>query len=185
MKSTGATMVLIGCLAAGLSGCATLANTQVPRIVNTNAYPLKQFVLDARISVRRGEQLDTARINWRRAAGRDVVRVFAPFGAQVAELVVDDHGATLTQGRSEERDTDVASLSQTIFGVSITLEQLLAWLQGEATNLTGAQEWHLELGSMVSFGPISLAKRIVATRGDQVVRLVLDDFSVDAPAAGR
>ena len=148
------------------------------------------FSLIGRISVRVGDKLDSGKIQWRRALDEERIGLYSPLGSQVAELVLDKAKSivTLRQGAETTTAGSVGELTQSMLGTPLDLDLLNAWVQGvglvenQATdvNLANGEKWRVtaERFNVAGLGGnYRFASRVTATRGDVVVRLVIDEWT--------
>jgi outer membrane biogenesis lipoprotein LolB len=185
-----------------LAGCATTpvaTLTTESKVLDANVVFLDRFVLKGRLSVRVGEKLDGARIEWTREAGplpaetRESMRFFTPFGSQVAEVIAEKGKATLRRDKETLEAASMATLTQQLVGVAINTDSLARWVQGidldKAVPVTLSQDstssdsqprkWQI---TAENFRPITgapgsrVAARINAIEGDTVLRLVIDEI---------
>jgi outer membrane biogenesis lipoprotein LolB len=198
-------LVMASLLAILLTSCATTPVVAPPAELKThdaNVVFLDRFVLKGRLSVRVGEKLDTARIEWTRestpnatssAETRESMRFFTPFGSQVAEVIAEKGKATLRRDKEIFEATGMAALTQQLVGVAINTDSLARWVQGidldKAVPVTLSQDstssdsqprkWQI---TAENFRPITgapgsrVAARINAIEGDTVLRLVIDEI---------
>lgn len=137
------------------------------------------FLLKARVSVRQDQKIDSFTLEWTRSqsdgAPRDIMRILTPFGSQVAELTITPTLALLVHGSERQEAANVEELTKPLLGIAMTPNQLLDWLR--RTSPEPLQGWTVSGERITAFGAVALATRVSAVRGDQVVRVVLDDFS--------
>jgi outer membrane biogenesis lipoprotein LolB len=97
-------------------------------------------------------------------------------GNEVARIVSGPEGATLTQaGGHEENAASFAELTERIVGIALDPATLASWLHG-ATPPATPGGWSVTIEQTQRAGEVHLARRINATRGDVVVRLVVDEY---------
>jgi outer membrane biogenesis lipoprotein LolB len=148
---------------------------------------IQQFSLRGRLSVRVADRIDTAEIRWVRGTTSESLKVYTPFGNQIAELQVTASGARLIRGDQVEVAPDVATLTERLFGISIDTSHLARWVQGlgldaASVSKAGGRIWQLEAENIRMLGAGRVAGRITARDGDTVVRLVVDSFEAgEAP----
>jgi outer membrane lipoprotein LolB len=164
----------IVCLVWLLGACAGLPpESQIRRTPRT----LAEFEIDGRISIRVGQERHYANIAWRHSAERDDVLLTTPLGQGVAELSRDAGGARLlTSDRREVRAGDWEDLSERLFGSRLPLNDLPAWMAGQAP--PAASGWHVEYLDYQSSAPDALPVLIEARRGDIGVRMKINDWVV-------
>jgi outer membrane biogenesis lipoprotein LolB len=190
-------VVVVVCLALS-AGCASLPNPPAsPRENASITAPdkvIQQFVLMGRISIRVGDKLDTARIEWTRDVGaarptRESMKFFTPFGSQVAEITTTEKGVVLRQGESVVEAADFAWLTNQLFGVAIDTASLAKWVQGAELDRaqpisygepgSAPRKWQI---TAENFRPVEgvpgarVAARVTAIEGDTVLRVVVDQF---------
>ena len=166
--------VLAACAAAlWLAACASLPPPQpLPDLAGVPA----SFEMSGRISVRLADRSEIARLRWTRRGPQDLWIIASPLGNEVARISADASGATLS-GPAEEQAESFAALTEKLLGVPIEPAQLAAWLHGKVP-AAAAGDWKVTLDETQRAGQLDLAKRLTATRGDVVVRLVVDDYRV-------
>ena len=144
------------------------------------------FSLNGRISVRINDRIDSGQIRWHRNADEERIGLYSPLGSQVAELVSDRRAGTVTlrQGKETTSAATVAALTQSLFGVPLDLKRLAAWAQGVGLvenefadiALDNGEIWRVSAERYQSVGNHQFASRVIATSGDIVVRLVVDEW---------
>lgn len=166
--------VTIVCLVWLLGACASLPpEPQVRRTPRS----LAEFEIDGRISIRVGQERHFANIFWRHAPDRDEVLLTTPLGQGVAELSRDGGGARLlTSDRREVRANDWEELSERLFGSRLPLNNLPAWLMGQAPPEVSG--WQVEYLDYQSGAADALPVLIEAHRGDVGVRFKIYEWVV-------
>ena len=156
-----------------LGACATLqAPSALPELASAPA----AFEMSGRLSVRQGERSDIARLRWTHKVDGDLWVVASPLGNEVARIESSGSGASLTRaGVPAERAASFAELTQRLLGASLDPAALASWLHGGARDETPT-DWKVKVEETQRAGAIDLARRMSATRGDVVVRLVVDDY---------
>lgn len=165
---------LLACGLLALAGCAVLepARTPPPELA---AVP-RAFEMAGRISVRVAERNDIARLRWTHRPASDAWVVSSPVGNEVARIESDAAGAVLRRaGAAEERAPSFAALSERLFGAALDPAALAAWLHG-APPAAGGAHWRVTIDETQRAGSVELARRMTATRGDIVVKLVVDSY---------
>ena len=171
-----------------LSACTSLVAPRATSHVVVGEKLLAQhFSLYGRISVRVNDRIDSGQIRWHRNADEERIGLYSPLGSQVAELVSDrrTRAVTLRQGKETTSSTSVAALTMSLFGVPLDLERMAAWAQGaglvenEVTDIAfdNGEIWRVSAERYQSVGNHQFASRVIATRGDIVVRLVVDEWT--------
>lgn len=166
-------------LAAGCSTVVPPADRGAPP-----AAPSRHFALDARLSIRAGQQVDIVSLRWQRDPDEESLQVLSPLGSTVARLyqkageeaVLDEGGGRIRRGAS------LATLIAGVLGQPVPVDQLRWWVQGWQEE-GGARlpegefrygEWTVTLERAVQ-GQVS---HLLAVNGDLRVRLVVDRFEV-------
>lgn len=111
-----------------LAGCAT---TPAPKAPAANAGPpvAGAFALEGRISVHYGEQNLSGKFTWEHTPATDDVGLASPLGTQMAQIVRDEHGVTLTDSNQRKfHARDVESLTQSRLGWRMPLAGLTDWV---------------------------------------------------------
>lgn len=162
-----------GLLALGLAACAALAPpAPLPQLA---AVP-HAFEISGRLLVRQGDRSDIARLRWSHRPHADVWVIASPLGNEVARIESSAEGATLVQadGASESAPT-FAALTERLFGVGLDPAVVAQWLHGTGRP-DAASGWALSIEETQRAGSVELARRMSATRGDVLVRLVVDEY---------
>ena len=164
--------VLAACATAlWLAACATIPPPQpLPDLAAAPA----SFEMSGRISVRTAGKSEIARLRWTRRAGEDLWIIASPLGNEVARIRSDPTGASLS-GPAEEHAASFSALTERLLGVPLDPAELAAWLHGKVP-AEAAGGWKVVLDETQRAGRLDLAKRLTASRGDVVVRVVVDDY---------
>ena len=170
-------------LALLLSACASVP---VPQATDTNYAYTERFTLSARVSVRVGDKLDTVKLDWTRTPPVEVIKIFTPFGAQVAEIIANRDGATVKNASGTQSAATVADITASALGVRLDTAMLARWVQGRdlknATNFAVFPEsgvaatWTVEAENFRVIDGARVAGRVTAISGDTVVKVVVDEF---------
>lgn len=161
-------------LAAAATACASLAPP--PALAPLEAVPAA-FEVAGRLSVRQGSSGEIAKMRWTHRPGSDLWIVSSPLGTEVARIDSGPEGATLTRaGEAPERAGSFAELSARLFGAEIEPGALGAWLHGAREAGAIATGWSVAIEETERAGTVEIARRITATRGDIVVKLVVDSY---------
>lgn len=90
---------------------------------------IETFAVEGRIVIRQGENHHVSGVVWEHAMRRDEMRLTAPLGQTVAELVRDRDGARLrlSDGR-ETNAADLESLTEALFGIDLPLTAMPFWI---------------------------------------------------------
>jgi len=126
-----AALLIVG---GALAGCATSPPEASP--APAAAEPLEQargFDLDGRIAVHYGDESLSGKFTWSHAPESDQVSLATPLGNQLAQIVRDGAGVTLTNSRRERYSApDVESLTDAQLGWRLPLTGLTEWVRGRA-----------------------------------------------------
>jgi len=134
------------------------------------------FELNGRLAVRQADRSEIARLRWTHRPGADVWIVSSPLGNEVARIESGPAGARLSQAAGAPREAaSFAALTETVLGVALDPVLLAAWLHG-ADGDGAPSEWKVAVDERQEAGAISIARRISASRGDILVRLVVDEY---------
>lgn len=170
-----------------LAGCATSHPPSLAPMASSVASPATYFSLRGRISVRVGDRLDPGQIRWNRAPGEERIQLFTPLGSQVAELTRPASGpVTLKKGDETMVAPSVDALAMTMLGVALDLDAVAGWVQGVGlvdgatteVRMANGDVWQVTAENVRPSGAHRVASRVSAIRGDTVVRLVIDEWSV-------
>ena len=133
--------------------------------------------MSARISVRQGDRSDIARLRWVRRAGSDQWVFSSPLGNEIARIDSGPRGATLARaGGPGESAASFAELTERVLGIGLDPDQLAAWLHGRPGASGLPSDWSVSVDEKQTAGAVELARRITASRGDVVVKLVVDTY---------
>ena len=173
-----------------LTGCALLQN--VPSVAvtasGTAISPAAFFTLQGRISVRVGDKLETGKILWARLPAEERIELFTPFGNQIAELVrLKDGRVNLRRGRETETAASMEEITSTLLGVPLDLDAVALWTQGigliedapTERSFAHGDPWQVTVERLQTRGAYKFATRVLAIRGDTVVRLVIDEWRAE------
>ncbi len=143
------------------------------------------FEMRGRISVRAGDRIDSGQLRWTRTALAEEMGLFSPFGNQVAQ--VSQAGTGPARMRRGEEIVEAASLNELavqLLGVPVETERIAGWVQGAGLRDGGEVEvfvgtgepWRVLAEEYRPAPPFRYAHRVTATRGDVVVKLVIDEW---------
>lgn len=156
-----------------LAACASLAPPQP--LPSLSSVP-QAFELSGRLAVRQGDRSEIARLRWTHRANADLWIVASPLGNEVARIESGAAGARLSSASGETREAaSFAALTESVLGVALDPATLARWLHGGEGD--GApSDWKVAIDERQEAGAVSIARRISASRGDVVVRLVVDEY---------
>ncbi|QJR13638.1 outer membrane lipoprotein LolB [Usitatibacter palustris] len=131
-----------------------------------------------RISVRQGQSGEIARLRWTHRGTSDIWVVSSPVGNEVARIDSNTQGARLTRADAIPMEAEsFAALTENLLGARLEPADMARWLHGEPASRDAAG-WQVSIDESQPAGRVQLARRITATRGDVVVKLVVDDYRV-------
>jgi outer membrane lipoprotein LolB len=114
-----------------LSACASLSAPTSVRPADVAAD--EAFVIDGRLSARRGTDAVTANFTWRHHSPIDELSVTTPLGQEVAELRGDTQAKRVevrtADGRTDEAP-DWSTLTERALGFRLPIDGLAAWVRG-------------------------------------------------------
>ena len=156
-----------------LAACATPPPAPLPSL---SAVP-KSFEMSARISIRQGDRSDIATLRWTRRADSDQWAFLTPLGHEVARIESNARGAVLERaGEEREEAPSFEALTARVLGIGLDPAQLSGWLHGQVPARGASADWSVSIDETQSAGALQLARRITATRGDVVIKLVVDNY---------
>ena len=133
--------------------------------------------MSGRLSIRQSDRSDIARLRWTRRPGSDQWVFASPIGNEVARIESGSGGARLTRaGAGSEEAASFEALTERVLGIALDPAQLSAWLHGESRSGGLPAEWKVTVDETQPAGAITLARRVTATRGDVVLKLVVDEY---------
>ncbi|MBC8023201.1 MAG: outer membrane lipoprotein LolB [Burkholderiales bacterium] len=131
--------------------------------------------MTGRLAVRQGDRSDIAKLRWTHQRAGDVWVISSPLGNEVARIESSGRGATLQRaGSAPESAADFPSLTERLLGVPLDPVALAGWLHGSAASMPGG--WNVAIEETQAAGAIDIARRIIASRGEVSVRLVVDEY---------
>ena len=133
--------------------------------------------MNARLSIRQGDRSDIAKLRWTRRPASDLWVFSSPIGNEVARIESGAGGATLLRaGAGREEAPSFEALTERVLGVGLDPRELSAWLHAQPTPRGAPAEWKVTIDEKQAAGAIDIARRVTATRGDVVVKLVIDEY---------
>jgi len=178
-------LVTLAMLACGLVGCAQVTQPAAdPGAAMGSATAARYFVLKGRISVRVAQQLESGQISWTRLPGEERLGLFTPLGSQVAEIVSDRSGVVMRRGEETVTAQSIGELTGDLLGVPLDLNVIAAWSQGvglvdgetRVMQMADGEQWQVTAERFQQRGGYLYAVRVSASRGDTVVKLVVDEW---------
>jgi outer membrane lipoprotein LolB len=156
---------------------------------------LPAYTLEGRVAVRSGEEGWQASVRWRQRGEVSEVRLSGPFGAGALRLRFDGAELTVTTSRGQVLRGDEAALTlREQLGFDPPIAELRRWILADAappesTALIEAgangrpatlqqQDWRIAFedyhAQSVKGATVQMPRRIIATRADVRLRLVVD-----------
>jgi outer membrane biogenesis lipoprotein LolB len=133
--------------------------------------------MSARLSIRQGDRSDIARLRWAHRARSDQWVFSSPIGNEVARIESSGQGATLERaGAGREEAPSFEILTERLLGVGLDPKELSGWLHAQPSSRGTPADWKVTIDEKQSAGAVELARRVTATRGDIVVKLVIDNY---------
>lgn len=184
-----------------LSACVTRPPAAAPD-AGQQAVLLRElpaYTLEGRVAVRSGEEGWQASVRWRQREAVSEVRLAGPFGAGALQLRFDGALLTLATSRGEELTGEDAALAlRQQLGFDPPLAELRHWLLAQAAPPESAarveagangrpatlqqQDWRISFedyrAQPLGRALVQLPRRLVATRGDVRLRLVVDRWQL-------
>jgi outer membrane lipoprotein LolB len=211
-SGSAARAALFACLATFLSSCATVSTLPSPAASSSQTgmqdatRPYRQAIdFAGRLSLRyqgndRQEALHGS-FNWAQGPQETTVTLLSPLGQTLAVITDNASGATLTQsGQPVRTAADVDALTANTLGWPLPIAGLRNWLQGFATDRSGARfvatpatsevqtkdGWQIQYSAWTEPDGASgqlLPRRIDLSRntaqaGDISLRIVIDSWQV-------
>ena len=166
-----------GALAALLAACASLAP---PPPVSLEGLP-PSFEMAGRLSVAQDGAGEIVRIRWAHRGGRDEIALSSPVGGDLALIEGGPGGYLLNRpGQTPIEYGTFSDLTSHLLSASIDRSQFIAWLHARVPTGRAAQGWAVEVPETQQASGLTVARRVVATREESVVKLVVDRYRTPA-----
>ena len=157
--------------------------------VSIAAY-VAQFELTGRLSVRDGQRGEFGTLRWQRTAASQQIQLLSPLGQTVAQLTQQTGGKAVLVANNETRTAaTLTELTREALGTAVPIDELAHWVQGhagvsgsvaQAASAPTAQfqhaGWQVEIENYRTIEGSAIAGRVVAIKGDVVVKLVIDEW---------
>jgi outer membrane biogenesis lipoprotein LolB len=156
--------------------CAACAVAPIPQasLPQLSAVPAS-FEMSGRLALRQGDRSEIARLRWEHTPQSDRWVIASPLGNEVARIESGPRGATLKRaGGDDEEAPSFAALTERLLGISLEPATLARWLHGSVPADSGG--WTVAIEETQRAGAVEMARRLSATRGDIVIRLVVDEY---------
>lgn len=182
-------------VALAIASCALVAGCAIPGPKPDTAQSAPSadtFAIEGRVSVRYGEESLSGKIAWAHSAARDEISLASPLGNQLALIVREPAGVTLTDANQVKyRAADVETLTERQLGWRLPLAGLSDWVRSRPgvnavarRDVAGRPTRISEAGWEIDFdyeGDARLPRRLVMvfTRAERPleIRLVIDGWS--------
>lgn len=173
MPSRPIARLAAGFLALGLSACAALAP---PPPVSLEGLP-SSFEMAGRLSVAEGGAGEIVRLRWAHRGDRDEIALSTPVGGDLALIEGGSSGYLLNRpGHAPIEYGTFADLTSHLLSASIDRSMFIAWLHGRVPSGKAAQGWTVEIPETQEASGVRVARRVVASREETVVKLVVDRY---------
>ncbi len=197
MASALAALLLSGCVSRPVRTPEVPVDPVQAQAQDRERAVIAQWGLSGRIAVSNGKQGGSGRIDWQQADDRYTVALSAPITRQSWRLSGDAAGARLEGIEGGPRASpDVEAMLLETTGWNIPVRALADWVRG-----VGAPEadfgaariaygdgnrpvrleqagWTIDYSQWQADAAPSMPLRLVATRGDAKVRLIVDEWAV-------
>lgn len=195
--------LLAGCVSKPVQPQAPVDSAQA-RVNDAQRTAITAWRLSGRVAVSNGSQGGSGRLDWRQHDDRYEISLSAPVTRQGWRLIGDNAGARLEGIKDGPREsTDVEQLLLTETGWDIPVRALVAWVRGVGAtegiaaparvvygngNVPSVIEqmgWRIDYRDWhpAKDAHPALPKRIEAERDAAKVRLIVDEWTVEAMAA--
>jgi outer membrane lipoprotein LolB len=191
MRCRGRLVLLALGTAATLAGCASLP-APLPLSASAQSAPADAFAFSGRIAVIENDHNTSGGIQWRHEGARDDILLLTPLGQGVAQIGSDADGATLrTNDGKVYRAPDAGQLTFNVTGWRIPVAGMVFWLRGSPQPGSTAHEerddkgrlqrltqdeWKIEYPAYFDAPDDSLPRRVVLTRPEFELKLVIDNW---------
>ncbi len=172
-----------------IAACAAVAPAPVRELPRE---AIREFSLQARLSITRGAERVAVSIDWQHQGTRDDITVLSPLGQTLAHLVADETGAQLeTADRQRWQAASLDALTERALGTPLPLSGLPDWVLGRAREPQGGERdvlgrwkkfheagWQVVFGEYESEAAQALPRLIDLARGEVSVRIRTDQWMV-------
>ncbi len=121
------------CVSMLLPACTSVPMTAVPTGFASPAQTLThQFSLAGRFSAKNGAEQVSGQFRYSQNDAERTLNLFSPLGTPLADIVANQHAATLTQANGATQSAaSLSHLLRTVIDLPVTDAMLSAWLQGQ------------------------------------------------------
>jgi outer membrane lipoprotein LolB len=153
-----------------VAACATMPAPEI----SLDGLPAS-FAMSGRIAIRHGSEGEIARLRWERGSHSDVWVLATPLGTELARIERGPEGLVVHRpGAAPLAAGSFSELTGNLLGAALDERLLVAWLHRRP--LAGPEGWEVTIDESQQLGGSEVARRITASRGDTVVKLVVDDY---------
>lgn len=153
-----------------LAACAAVPPAPIP----LDGLP-STFEMAGRLSVAQAGRGEILRLRWRHAPASAAWVLATPVGTEVARIEREQGALTVHRpGAEPVSAASFAELTENLLGAALDERLLVAWLHGRP--LAGPGGWAVTIDESQRIGGQALARRITASQGETVVKLVVDDY---------
>jgi outer membrane lipoprotein LolB len=181
-----------------VSGCATAPQVTVPSGVRPDSGQLASYEFAGRIALKQDEKGSSGNIRWIKSGNNTEITLVSPLGQIVAQIDSGLGGVTLTL--ADQRKfwaEDGETLTQQVLGYTVPVRGLNDWVLGLPASGVAAEQvlrsdgllerlrqsgWAIQYIDYTTTGGLELPRRIVLTRDDLEIRLVIDQWTLGGPA---
>ena len=133
------------------------------------------FAMSGRIAVRHGAEGEMARLRWERGHQSDVWVLAPPVGGELARIEGGPGGLVVHRpGAAPLAAASFSELTENLLGAALDERLLVAWLHRRP--MAGPEGWEVTIDESQRLGGRDVARRITASRGETVVKLVVDGY---------
>ena len=170
-----------------LAGCAQ----QAVRETRPARATIRDYTLNGRVAVKRGNESRQAGIDWQHARDRDEIELSGPLGQRAARLMRGADGATLiTSSRETVKAQDWNALAERVLGVVLPLDGMSRWVTADVADAKAERDslgrprqavvdgWRIDYLGYESEAADALPTLIEMHRDDIDVRLKIDIWEI-------
>lgn len=178
-----------------ITGCVSIPPTH--ESVNSSQVPAyhPHFELSGRISVMNGLRGEFGQMRWIFSQEKQEIALLSPLGQTVAEISQPDkQSAVLRTDREMRSASTFDALVQDALGTAVPIHDIAYWIQGVTDTQSGQAAitesdsagrpeklvhtgWEISIEGYRRLGVAIVATRLRATKGDTVVKIVIDEWT--------
>ncbi len=157
-----------------LAALLVAACAAVPPAIPLEGLPAA-FEMRGRLSVAQAGHGEILRIRWSRGPWADTWVLASPIGTEVARIERRPDGlVVLRPDAPPMAAASFAELTENLLGAALDDRLLVAWLH--ARPAPGPEGWAVSIDEGQRIGDRDLARRVTASRGEVVLKLVVDEY---------